>query len=89
MRYEYWSGMSLLWIIVIGILAGFLAGKIMRGKGFGVLIDLLIGIVGSFIGSWVFGMLGVFPGFGLIGQLIVSLVGALILLFLIRLIKKA
>lgn len=89
MRYEYWSGMSLLWIIVIGILAGFLAGKIMRGKGFGVLIDLLIGIVGSFIGSWVFGMLAVFPGFGLIGQLIVSLVGALILLFLIRLIKKA
>ena len=89
MRYEYWSGISLLWIIVIGILAGFLAGKIMRGKGFGVLIDLLIGIVGSFIGSWVFGMLGVFPGFGLIGQLIVSLVGALILLFLIRLIKKA
>jgi uncharacterized membrane protein YeaQ/YmgE (transglycosylase-associated protein family) len=79
----------LVWIIVIGILAGFLAGKIMRGKGFGLLVDLLIGIVGSFIGGWVFGMLGIFPGFGLIGQLIVALVGALILLFLVRLIKKA
>jgi uncharacterized membrane protein YeaQ/YmgE (transglycosylase-associated protein family) len=79
----------LVWIIVVGILAGFLAGKIMRGKGFGLLVDLLIGIVGSFIGGWVFGMLGIFPGFGLIGQLIVALVGALILLFLVRLIKKA
>jgi uncharacterized membrane protein YeaQ/YmgE (transglycosylase-associated protein family) len=76
-------------VIVIGIVAGFLAGKIMRGKGFGILVDLIVGIVGSFIGSWVFGLLGIFPGYGLIGMLIVGLVGALILLFIIRLIKKA
>jgi uncharacterized membrane protein YeaQ/YmgE (transglycosylase-associated protein family) len=85
----YYTGMSWVWVIVIGIVAGFLAGKIMRGKGFGILVDLIVGIVGSFIGSWVFGLLGIFPGYGLIGMLIVGLVGALILLFIIRLIKKA
>ncbi len=47
------------WVILIGILAGFLAGKLMRGKGFGVLVDLLLGIVGSFVGSWIFGKLGI------------------------------
>jgi uncharacterized membrane protein YeaQ/YmgE (transglycosylase-associated protein family) len=77
------------WVIVIGILAGFLAGKLMRGRGFGVLVDLLIGIVGSFIGSWIFGKLGIATSGGFIGQLLVSLVGALLLLFLIRLIKRA
>lgn len=82
--FPYW-----VWEIVIGILAGFLAGQIMRGKGFGVLVDLLIGIVGSFIGGWLFGTLGIFPGYGLIGQLIVAVIGALLLLFLVRLIKKA
>ena len=82
--FPYWA-----WEIVIGILAGFLAGQIMRGKGFGLLVDLLIGIVGSFIGGWVFGMLGIFPGYGLIGQLIVAVIGALLLLFLVRLIKRA
>ena len=82
--FPYW-----VWEIVIGILAGFLAGQIMRGKGFGLLVDLLIGIVGSFIGGWVFGMLGIFPGYGVIGQLIVAVIGALLLLFLVRLIKRA
>ena len=74
---------------MIGILAGFLAGQIMRGKGFGVLVDLLVGIVGAFIGGWVFGTLGIFPGYGLIGQLVVAVIGALLLLFLVRLIKRA
>ena len=78
----YW-----IWEILIGILAGFLAGKIMRGHGFGVLMDLVIGIVGSLIGGYVFGMLGM-AAYGLIGQLIVALVGALLLLFIVRLIKK-
>jgi uncharacterized membrane protein YeaQ/YmgE (transglycosylase-associated protein family) len=82
--FPYW-----VWEIVIGILAGFLAGQIMRGKGFGLLVDLLVGIVGSFIGGWLFGMLRIFPGYGLIGQLVVAVIGALLLLFLVRLIKRA
>lgn len=80
--------MSWVWVIVIGILAGFLAGKIMRGNGYGLVMDLVIGIVGSLIGGWVFGMLGI-GAYGLIGELIVALVGALLLLFLVRLIKRA
>ena len=52
--------MYLIWEIVIGILAGFLAGKIMRGKGYGVLMDLVLGLVGSVLGGLVFGLLGLY-----------------------------
>jgi uncharacterized membrane protein YeaQ/YmgE (transglycosylase-associated protein family) len=75
--------MYLVWQIVIGILAGFLAGKIMRGRGFGILIDLLLGIVGSILGGLVFGILGLYAA-GLVGRLVVATVGAMLLLYLIR-----
>jgi len=75
--------MYLVWQIVIGILAGFLAGKIMRGRGFGILIDLLLGIVGSILGGFLFGVLGLYSA-GLVGQLVVATVGAMLLLYLIR-----
>ena len=78
--------MYLVWQIVIGILAGFLAGKIMRGRGFGILVDLLLGIVGSMIGGFVFGILGLYSA-GLVGQLVVATVGAMLLLFLVRQLK--
>jgi len=80
---------GLLWWILIGLIAGFLAGKVMKGGGFGVLMDILIGIAGSILGGWLFGMLGIFPGGGLIGSVLVAFVGACILLWLVRLIKKA
>jgi uncharacterized membrane protein YeaQ/YmgE (transglycosylase-associated protein family) len=80
---------GLLWWIIVGLIAGFLAGKVMRGGGFGVLMDIVIGIVGAMIGGWVFGLLGIFPGGGLIGSVLVAFVGACILLWLVRLIKKA
>jgi uncharacterized membrane protein YeaQ/YmgE (transglycosylase-associated protein family) len=73
----------LVWQIVIGILAGFLAGKIMRGRGFGILIDLLLGVVGSILGGFLFGILGLYST-GLVGQLVVATVGAMLLLYLIR-----
>ena len=75
--------MYLLWEIAIGILAGFLAGKIMRGSGYGVLIDLLLGLVGSVVGGFVFGLLGIYAS-SLIGSLTVSTVGAVILVWLVR-----
>ena len=78
--------MYLIWQITIGILAGFLAGKIMRGRGFGILVDLLLGIVGSMIGGFVFGVLGLYSA-GLVGQLVVATVGAMLLLFLVRQLK--
>jgi uncharacterized membrane protein YeaQ/YmgE (transglycosylase-associated protein family) len=80
---------GLLWWIIIGLIAGFLAGKVMKGGGFGVLMDIVIGMVGGIIGGWLFGMLGIFPGGGLIGSILVAFVGACILLCLVRLIKKA
>jgi uncharacterized membrane protein YeaQ/YmgE (transglycosylase-associated protein family) len=75
--------MYLVWQIVIGILAGWLAGKIMRGRGFGLLIDLLLGIVGSLLGGLVFGLLGLYSS-GVIGSLVVATVGAMMLLYLVR-----
>ena len=77
----------LLLFLVIGIVAGFLAGKIMKGAGFGRLGDLIVGVIGSFIGVWVFGLLGISSG-GILGLLIAAVVGALILLYIIRLAKK-
>jgi uncharacterized membrane protein YeaQ/YmgE (transglycosylase-associated protein family) len=78
--------MYLLTQILIGILAGWLAGKIMRGRGFGLLGDLVVGIVGSLIGGFVFSLLGL-ASYGLIGSIVVATVGAILLLYLIRLIK--
>jgi len=82
-------GGGLIWWIVVGLIAGWLAGKVMKGGGFGVLMDIVIGIVGAMIGGWVFGMLGIFSGGGLIGSVLVAFVGACILLWFVRLIKKA
>jgi uncharacterized membrane protein YeaQ/YmgE (transglycosylase-associated protein family) len=75
--------MFLIWEICIGILAGFLAGKIMRGKGYGVLIDLLLGMVGSVVGGFVFGLLGLYS-YGLVGQLVIATAGAVMLIWLVR-----
>lgn len=76
--------MTLLWIILIGIAAGFLAGKIMKGRGFGLWINLLLGIGGSLIGGWLFGDL---LGSGIFGSLIRAVVGAVLLIFVVNLIK--
>ena len=75
--------MALLWQVVIGIVAGWLAGKIMRGRGYGVLIDLLLGIVGSVLGGFVFGMLGLYAA-GLVGRLVVATAGAVLLIYVAR-----
>lgn len=78
----------LLWVVVIGILAGWIAGKIMRGSGFGLLGDLIVGVIGSLLGSFIFGLLGL-GAYGLIGRLVIAIIGAVVLLWLIRFIKKA
>jgi uncharacterized membrane protein YeaQ/YmgE (transglycosylase-associated protein family) len=71
------------WQLVIGILAGWLAGKIMRGRGYGLLLDLLLGIVGSMLGGLVFGLLGLYAA-GLIGRLVVATAGAVLLIYIAR-----
>jgi uncharacterized membrane protein YeaQ/YmgE (transglycosylase-associated protein family) len=77
----------LLLFLVIGVVAGFLAGKIMRGAGYGLVGDLIVGVIGSFIGVWVFGLLGIAAG-GILGLLAASVVGAVLLLYVLRLVKK-
>jgi uncharacterized membrane protein YeaQ/YmgE (transglycosylase-associated protein family) len=80
---------GVIWWILVGLIAGWLAGKAMKGGGFGVLMDIVIGMIGAVIGGWLFGALGVFPGGGLIGSILVAFIGAVILLALARLIKRA
>lgn len=79
---------GLILFLLIGLIAGWLAGKIMRGGGFGLVGDLVVGVIGALLGGWLFGVLGLSAG-GFLGQLIVALVGACVLLFLLRLIKRA
>src|SRR5580692_93308 len=75
--------------IVVGLIAGWLAGKVMKGGGYGVVVDIILGILGGVLGGWVFGMLGIWPGGGMIGSIVVAFVGAVILIWLTRLLKKA
>jgi uncharacterized membrane protein YeaQ/YmgE (transglycosylase-associated protein family) len=79
---------TLLIILAIGAVAGWLAGIIMKGSGFGLLGDIVIGIIGAFIGGFLFGLLGL-AAVGLIGRIISATVGAVVLIFVLRLLKKA
>ncbi len=81
--------MEFIWFIIVGLVAGWLAGMIMKGGGFGVVGDIVVGIVGALIGGWLFSAMGVSAGGGLLGAIIVALIGAIILIFLLRLIKRA
>ena len=74
-------------LIIIGILAGWLAGLIWKGKGFGTIGNLVVGVVGSFIGGFLFRLVGFHYG-GFIASVIAAVIGALILLFIVSLIKK-
>ncbi|MGA9527425.1 MAG: GlsB/YeaQ/YmgE family stress response membrane protein [Terriglobales bacterium] len=75
--------------IVVGLIAGWLAGQLMKGGGYGVLVDIILGILGGVVGGWIFGALGIWPAGGVIGSIIVAFVGAVILVGITRLIKKA
>ncbi len=80
--------MQFIWFLLIGIAAGWLAGQIMKGGGFGIVGDLVVGVIGALLGGWLFGLVGVGMG-GLLGQLVVATVGAIVLLLLLRLIRKS
>jgi uncharacterized membrane protein YeaQ/YmgE (transglycosylase-associated protein family) len=80
--------MHLLWFLLIGLAAGWLAGQILKGGGFGLWGDLIVGVIGALLGGFLFGLLGISAG-GLLGSLITATVGAIVLLLLLRQIKKA
>ena len=81
--------MEFVWFILIGLAAGWLAGQVMKGGGFGVLGDIVVGVIGALLGGFLFRTFGVSAGGGLLGSLIVATIGAIILLFVLRLVKKA
>lgn len=81
----YLSNQSLLVIIIVGIVSGWLAGKIMQGAGFGLIGDLAVGLVGAFIGDWLLPRLNIHLGVGIIALIINAVIGAIVLLLLLRL----
>jgi uncharacterized membrane protein YeaQ/YmgE (transglycosylase-associated protein family) len=76
---------GLIWWIVVGLVAGWAAGQIMKGSGFGALWDIVLGIAGAVLGGYLFGMLGVTAGGGLVASIIVAIIGACVLIGLSRL----
>jgi len=80
--------LGLIWWIVVGLIAGWAAGKIMQGGGYGTVMDIVLGIVGAVVGGLLLGVLGINAG-GLIGTIVVAIIGAMFLIWLTRLIKKA
>ena len=84
----YLSNEGLLIILFVGLVAGWLAGQIVRGTGFGIIGDILVGIAGAFIASLLFPRLGIHLGSGLVSEIIYSAIGAIILLLVVRLIRN-
>ncbi len=80
--------MSLIWFLLIGLVAGWLAGLLVKGRGFGWLENMIVGVIGALIGGFLFGRLGVNTS-GDIGALLSATVGAVILLFLLKFLRKA
>ena len=81
--------MQFVWYIIIGIVGGFAAGKIMKGGGFGLVLNLLLGIVGGVLGGWLFQLLGISVKEGsIVGSFITSTAGAILLLWVVSLLKK-
>jgi uncharacterized membrane protein YeaQ/YmgE (transglycosylase-associated protein family) len=79
--------MQFLWFILIGIAAGFLAGQIMKGGGYGLVGDLIVGVIGALLGGFLFGLLGISAG-GPLGSLVTATVGAIVLIAVLRAIKR-
>ncbi|MBI1833331.1 MAG: GlsB/YeaQ/YmgE family stress response membrane protein [Candidatus Andersenbacteria bacterium] len=79
---------DIVWFLIVGLIAGWLAGLIMKGRGFGVIGDIIVGIVGALIGGFVFGALGIGAG-GILGSILVATIGAVILLFIASLFNRS
>jgi uncharacterized membrane protein YeaQ/YmgE (transglycosylase-associated protein family) len=78
--------MGLIWWIIVGLIAGWATGKIMKGSGYGFIVDVLLGIVGAVVGGYVAQALGISPVGGLIYTILIAIVGAVLVVFLFRLI---
>lgn len=80
--------MDILWFLLVGLIAGWIAGLVMRGRGFGMIGDIVVGIVGAVIGGMVFRMLGL-SAYGTFGAIAMAAIGAIVLLSIIKVLKQA
>lgn len=80
--------MDIIWFLLVGLIAGWLAGVIVRGGGFGMVGDIVVGIIGALIGGFIFRAIGL-SAYGTLGAIVMAVVGAVVLLFLLRLVKHA
>ncbi|MBN2008563.1 GlsB/YeaQ/YmgE family stress response membrane protein [candidate division KSB1 bacterium] len=79
--------MNVIWFLVIGLVAGWLSGRLIRGRGFGVLGNLIVGVIGAIVGGFVFDVVGI-TAYGFTGSLVMAVVGSVLFLFLISFIKR-
>jgi uncharacterized membrane protein YeaQ/YmgE (transglycosylase-associated protein family) len=82
------SNESLVLILVVGVVAGWLAGQLVRGTGFGLIGDLIIGVIGAFIGTWLLPRLNIHIGSGIVGAIVSATIGAVLLLIILRVFRK-
>ncbi|ARU06721.1 GlsB/YeaQ/YmgE family stress response membrane protein [Comamonas serinivorans] len=81
--------MSFVYFILVGLIAGWLAGVLVKGGGLGLVGDIVVGIIGALLGGWLFGVLGISAGAGLVGAIITATVGAIVFILILRVIKRA
>lgn len=79
--------MGIIWFLLVGLIAGWLAGQIVKGSGYGIVGDIVVGIVGALIGGWLAGQFGI-ATYGLLGEIVMAVIGAVILLFILRLLSR-
>jgi uncharacterized membrane protein YeaQ/YmgE (transglycosylase-associated protein family) len=83
------GGESLIIFLLVGLIAGWLASQLVRGGGFGLIGDLIVGVIGAFIAGYLFPRLGISLGAGILGSIIAATIGAVILLVILRAVKRA
>jgi uncharacterized membrane protein YeaQ/YmgE (transglycosylase-associated protein family) len=81
--------MQFVWFALVGLVAGWLAGLLVKGGGFGIVGDIVVGVIGALLGGFLFGLLGLSSGGSLIGAIVVATIGAIVLIFILRLVKRA
>lgn len=78
---------NLLWLILIGLVAGWLTGLLVRGAGYGLIGDIVLGVIGAVVGGWVFDLLGI-TAYGTLGMIVMAVIGAVLFVGLVRLVRR-